>query len=465
MRERYPRFLDALIWPAVILGDALILLCFIAGQFLVVQMFHGRQEDLAITGGAFGAVYVLVVHWGAWMGTRVGFKRMVVAGAVITIIAPLVLAQASGLWGVAAGTGLIGLGGGIMWPNVEAELARGRQGAALRKRFSFFNTMWCLGTLAGPLLSRWVYPVESVVGSAGGRQAVNAAFYWSSAMAVGVAVLMALWRTRIPPAGEVHAEHLSEAGRACNLLHAESAAESRPRVQQVSSPNDAPDEPPRDPARLRAFLLMSYVANLMCYVVLGVLRQLYEALANHQWKGREAAHIHAWMLVLLAGASCAMFAVLYFAHRWPYRIKRYVFWQAVMVCGLMAIATTGNIPLVAAGFILVGVATSFFYSGSLFYSIEGRAESKHMAGWHEMIIGLGNLAGLLLAGNVPALLGKMGVRDEEWLIRSPYLVVAGLFAAGAAVQLAIYARHRPRFAAEHDQVHDPGNPAGPPPPA
>ena len=208
----------------------------------------------------------------------------------------------------------------------------------------------------------------------------------------------------------------------------------------------APLDGAPDPVTLRAFLMMSYVANLMCYVVLGVLRQLYEALADFQWHGRGAAQIHSWLLVLLAGASCTTYAVLYFAHRWPYRLKRYVLYQAIMVCGLVLIATTGSVPLVAGGFALVGVATSFFYSGSLFYSIEGRAESKHMAGWHEMIIGMGNLGGLLLAGNVPTLLRSMGMTSNEWLIRSPYLVVAGLFAAGGALQLAIYAWHRRRFA-------------------
>ena len=433
MRDKFPRFFDALIWPAVILGDALILLCFVAGQFLVVQVFQGRQEDLAITGGAFGAVYVLVVHGGAWMGTRFGFRRMAVIGAAVTVAAPLVLSQAGGLWGVAAGIGVIGLGGGMMWPNIEAELARGRQGSALRKRLSLFNTMWCLGTLVGPLLASWLYPRESVIASALGRQAINVAFYWAASMSAAMAVLLALWRTRIPPPEEDRAERLSET--------------------------------PRDPAKLRAFLLMSYVANLLCYVVLGVLRQLYEALADFQWHGQGAAQIHSWLLVLLAGASAATFAVLYFAHRWPYRLKRYITFQAVCICGLVLIAVTGSIPLVATGFVLVGVATSFFYSGSLFYSVEGRDESKHMAGWHEMIVGLGNLAGLLLAGNVPMLLGKMGVRDEEWLVRSPYLVVAGLFAASAVFQLAIYAWHKPKFLAEHDQVPHTQGAGAPPPPA
>lgn len=416
MRDMDSRVRDALIWPAVILGDALIMLCFIASGFLVVQVLGGSHGDLALAGGGFGAVYVLVVHFGAWLGTRLGFRRTAIAGSVITVAAPLAFALASSVWGVGVGMGLLGLGGGIMWPNIEAELARGRRGAALRKRFSFFNTMWCFGTLVGPLLAGLIYPDESAIRSPGGRAAVNVAYFWSAGLAVGVVALLLLWRVRIP-AGQ---ETLSADHR----------------------------EAPPDPVKLRAFLLMSYVANLFCYIVLAVLRQLYEALADYQWKGRDPARIHSLLLVLLAGASCATFAALYFAHRWPYRIRRYVFWQAVMVGGLVLLATTASVPVAAAGFITVGVATSFFYSGSLFYSVEGRDESKHMAGWHEMIIGLGNLGGLLLAGSVPSLLRAAGIAEEKWLNRSPYLLAAALFAVGAAVQIGIYAWHRKGFAVE-----------------
>ena len=413
MRERHPRSFDALIWPVVILGDTLVLLSFVASGFLVVHRLAGQHGDLAIVGAGFAGVYVLVVHWAAWLGTRLGFKRVAVAGGAVLIVAPLVMSQATGLWGVVAGMGLIGVGGGMMWPNLEAELSRGRQGPLLRRRLSMFNTMWCVGTLVGPLLCGWLYPSEAVVKAAGGGEAINVAYYVAAGLAVVMVALLVLWRARLPSAQEVERD-----------LHTEE---------------------PVDPVKLRAFLLMSYVANLMCYVVLGVLRQLYESLADHQWHGQGAAQIHSWLLVLLAGTSAATFAALYFAQRWPYRLKRYMLYQALMVGGLMLVATTGNIALAMVGFAAVGVASSFFYSGSLFYSIEGREESKHMAGWHEMIVGLGNLGGLLLAGNVPALLAALGVSNEEWLIRSPYLVVTGLFAAAAVVQLGIYGWLRPRF--------------------
>jgi len=311
---------------------------------------------------------------------------------------------------LAACAGLLGVAGGAMWPNIEAELARGRQGPSLRRRLSVFNVTWSLGTLAGPLLSGWLYPPESVVYSAAGRDAINRVFFVSAGLAVAMAVLLAAWRPHIP---------------------------------SVEGSCGVEEEPPHDPGLLRAFLRMSYVANLLCYVVLGVLRQLYEALADHLWHGSGPAQIHSGLLAVLAAASTATFAVLAVAHRWPCRIRRFVLFQILMVAGLALIAGTSAVWLAAAGFAMVGVAAGFFYSGSIYYSLQGRQGARHLAGWHEAVIGLGKLGGILL-GLAPALLARLGMRSEEFLVRSPYVVLVCLAVAASCVQLCIYRRSRLR---------------------
>ena len=200
----------------------------------------------------------------------------------------------------------------------------------------------------------------------------------------------------------------------------------------------------RDPVRLRAFWLMAFVANFMAYVVIGVLRHLYEKLASAQWADAgTASGRHHTLLVIMAVSSVATYAVLVFAHRWHYRLKRHLAWQVALAGGLLLVSLTGDVVWAAVGFVVVGAATAFVYSGSLFYSIEGTDEHTHMAGWHEAVLGFGSMCGLLLSGYVPTVLGWLDISDREWSIRSPYLAAVAMFAVGIVIQLAIYiSRHR-----------------------
>jgi hypothetical protein len=115
---------------------------------------------------------------------------------------------------------------------------------------------------------------------------------------------------------------------------------------------------------------------------------------------------------------------------------------------VVLVALTSDFRLALAAFLVVGVTAAFLYSASLFYSVEGTTESSHMAGWHEGVQGLGGLCGLLLSGFSPSLLSLLGVQSDYWLLRTPYLVAAGIFSVGIVLQLLIYHRHRPQFVSQ-----------------
>jgi len=413
MRERFPRFFDAIIWAAVIMADAALLLGTVAAGFLVLQKLGGNYADLALVGAAGSLSYAVGCPLSARLGPRVGLRRMVVAGAATYIVASLLMSLTSSVWQVVGAAALSGLAGALLWPNVEASLSRGRQGPLLRRRLSIFNTMWCAGATFGPFLGSLIYPSELSAALPDGRAAINLVFYAAAALALGTLVCLLLWRNEPPCDAEVR-RHIAA-------------------------------ETPRDPARLRAFLLMAYVGNFMCYVVIAVLRNLYQRLASQQWAGQQPARKDFVLLTALGLASTLMFLAMFFAHRWPYRLKRLVFSQVALVAAVAVVALTGNFWVSLAAFLVIGVASSFIYSGSLFYSIEGTTEESHMAGWHEAVLGLGGVCGLLFSGFSPSLLRLLNVESDYWLVRTPYLVAAGIFALGIVVQLVIYQKHRPQF--------------------
>lgn len=388
-----------------------MLLNFVTAPYYTQYVLGGSHADLAWIGAGYWLTYTPWVLLTARLGGRFGLRKLSVAGAALLVVASAAMAISTTFTGLLLAMALLGLGGGAMWPNIEAELSRGRQGTLLRRRLAFFNIMWCAGTALGPLVGGWIYPNQKAL-AAGGADIFLPAFIASAVMGLLTAVLLAVWRPHVPQQDEVR-------------RHA--AAES-----------------PHCPARLKAFMGMSFLANFVAYVVLGNMRQVYEGLAKFQW-GENAPQWHSWLLVLLAGASTLMFTFLFLAHRWAYRLKRLLFWQLAMAGGLLAAALLADPLLAAAGFLLIGIATSFVYSGSLFYSVEGKTETTHMAGWHEAFIGLGSLVGILVMGHAPDMAAALGIGNEVWQLRSPYLLAAGLVTCGMTAQLLIYLRHRPDF--------------------
>jgi MFS family permease len=403
-----------LIWPVVILADAVMLLNFVTAPYYTQYVLDGTHAHLAWIGAAYWITYAPWVLLSARLGGRFGLRKLSLLGAALVIAASLAMAMSSTFMGLLLAMALLGLGGGALWPNIEAELSRHREGALLRRRLACFNIMWCAGTILGPLVGGKIYPAPEAL-AAGGANIFLPAFAASVIMGLLMAALLAIWRPTPPSAKEI----------------SRVAADARPRC----------------PQRLKAFMGMSFLANFLAYIVLGNMRQVYEGLAKHQW-GTSAPHWHSWLLVLLASASTLMFIYLFVAHRWAYRLKRLLFWQLAMAAGLIIAAMFQEPLWAAAGFLIIGVGCSFVYSGSLFYSVEGRSEQTHMAGWHEAFIGLGAVAGILGMGHAPDLAALLGITDPLWQLRSPYLLAAGLVVVGVVLELFVYLKHRPQFTPE-----------------
>lgn len=422
MVERHPRFFDFLVWPAVALSQVALLICVPTLSFLALYQFRATELDLGLIGAAGAGACAVACPVGAWLGRRFRRRGLMVAGSLIYATWPLMLSLTGSVGHLVLTQIYQGLGSAALWPNLEAELARGRGGPLLRKRLSIFNFTWCAGTAVGPLLGALFHPDVSLARTEAGRQALNLPFYAALVPGILMVVLIALWRIRVPSPGEAAVQ--------------------------------GPAEAPHDPVRLRAFRLMAYVANFTCYIAMGVLRSLYEALAADQWAEENPVAICFWLLAAMAVAGTATFAVMYFAHGWAYRLKRYGLFLAAVVASLVVIALSRDVAWAAAGFVVFGVATAFIYSGSLYYSVEGQGDANHMAGWHEAIIAAGMAGGLLMSGLAPGVLKWLSVGTRYWQIRSPYLLAGLLFAVGIVVQVVLFVRLHRRLARRSAAAHN-----------
>jgi hypothetical protein len=87
----------------------------------------------------------------------------------------------------------------------------------------------------------------------------------------------------------------------------------------------------------------------------------------------------------------------------------------------------GFVPL-AAAFLGLGVSAGAGYFASIYYSLHGHRKQATQSGFHEAFVGGGALAGLVVGGAAPYVLGDGLVK----LSRTPYVAATALFAVGAA---------------------------------
>lgn len=409
--ERIAKWQDGLVWPAVALSQLMLLAVLPTINVMAIYQFNATVEDVGVLFAVSSLVAAFSCPFGGWLSRRVSRRRLILLGSVMYVAWPVLVSLSESLVHLGLCQVFLGLSSGALWPSLEAELARGREGPLLQKRLSVFNVAWSSGMVFGPLLGVLLNPGEDAAGTEAGRQAMNLACLISVAPSVIMVWLLMAWRIRMPAPGEAAAW--------------------------------AAKEPPHDPVRLRTFRKMAYVANFTRCLATSVLSWLFLGLAAEQWAEYDSVSIYFWLL-LAQGAACTVtFMAMYVTHGWACRLKRHLAFLLSIVACLVAVSLSSSIAVAAVAFVVVGVAMAFLYSGSLYYSIEGQGEGDHMTGWHEGILAAGGASGLLMASFMPRLLETVGVADAWWRIRSPYLLAAALFAVGILAQLGIYLR-RPR---------------------
>lgn len=154
-----------------------------AQPFLVLYLTEGHGLALSTAGAiaaAVGVGSVVATLLDGWAADRMGRRATMIVGQALTSASLLWLALANGLWQLWAAALLVGVGGDLLRPAMNATVSDtvpdGLQVRAYGLLFWALNLGFALATVSAGLLTRWGYPVLFLVNAA--ASALAGAIIW-----------------------------------------------------------------------------------------------------------------------------------------------------------------------------------------------------------------------------------------------------------------------------------------------
>ena len=365
---------------------------FVAAGMLAVPLLATQigssNLELGIIGSAAAGIYALVVVSAGALSDRLGRKRVIIAGALLTGLSYALMPLGRTPIHLILLMLVCGCGMASFWPVLEAWMTEEGGAEEIRKELGAFNVSWSVGGAIGPFIAGFIYTKSS-----------GLAFIFAAA---GMAVVAALAALHGKP-GESLAPHDDK---------------------EAAAPTQSVEEP-LDESVSRPVLYAAWIANFASWFAVSEIRVLFPKLAldlgMQPW-------VIGMIMFALGIALTVMFQVMAVSGRWHNRAAPLLCSQALIVILLIASAVCGS-PL-AFGLIFAGLGLGFgvTYSYSLYCSVVGSLNKGAASGRHEMVLGTGALLGPLIGG---------AAAEVFHAPRAPYLLATGLVAAAMAVEAII----------------------------
>ena len=174
-------------------------------------------------------------------------------------------------------------------------------------------------------------------------------------------------------------------------------------------------------AAARRFLPVAWIANFATFFATGVIRALFPKLATDL--GVATEHL-GYLMALIGVAQFTAFTLVARSDRWQFKLWPLALVQLCALAGLCALAFGDSLFVFAVGLLLHGLLIGFTFTSSGFYSLHSLSPAGRRIGFHEAILGSGNLVGPLLGG----------LAGEHIGARAPYLLAAGVIAVAMVMQ-------------------------------
>ena len=271
-----------------------------------------------------------------------------------------------------------------LWPALEAWIGERKDDWPLMKRLRIFNLSWTSGVMIGYFVAGQMYGLH-----------IFAPFYFASVLG-----LCAFLVISVQPNSE---------GRSAN-----GSADQPPQAGGC--------EPETSQPQVARYLYLSWSANFVSWLALGVVRYILPKLIVQMGMTAGAFGL---LMLCLASARWLMFLILGATKRWHYKFAPLAAFQVLASFAFVTIWLTNSPGLWALALALFGLNTAMTYFSSMYYSLCGHSDLGSKTGWHESILSSGALVGPFIGGALAHFVS----------LKSPYLFCAAATLIGLPVQL------------------------------
>jgi len=373
---------------AAFINDLAVAMVGISVQF-VGNDLGATPTILGLLGTVSALAYTIGCLFTGRLSDRIGRRRVTAASCLLCAGVWVTLSRAGSPMQLLAIFPLSGAAVSMFWPPLQAWLSEVTVGGRRRlvRNIGAFNVSWTIGLMLGPPIAGFAWVLGSTV-----------PFIMAAAAVLGTLVLLSVTAPRVAGGGE-------------------------------AAPEDAVDDHP-EAAVARQFLYLAWIANFASWFGRGLNGVVFPKLGLDL--GMTEATVGLVVSALLAG-QLIVFLLLRTRSGWRYRLWPMTASLGVGMLGYV-LAWFAHSPVAfAASFALSGMGAGVTYVASLYYSLEGGAESRGgRTGIHEAVLGSGLFLGPLLGGIV----------GEYFDLRAPYIATAIVFAATAIVMHIAAARMR-----------------------
>jgi MFS family permease len=359
--------------------DFVFSIYYLAAPLLLIDL-QANPIQLGLVGTLASSIHMGMAHLMGHLSDRLGRRPLIIAAPVILLISCILMTQVGSVSMILALSVFNGLGLSIYWPSLQAWIADHPTGTGQRglaRDVGTFNLSWTAATLAGPILSGFLYN-----------------FYPRLPFLVGALFALMLF-----------------------TLVFTSVHESRPHPAEKALSMDTATSNQR-----RSFLYAAWVANFASWFIMGNTRYQFPKLA------RELDIPPQTIGLLLGFVGFALFTGFFLLRRtdrWLFS-KGYLFGaQTLAVAGISLISVSSEPALFALAFLLCGLSCSVTYYSSLYYAVQLLKKKGRGTGLHESIVGAGAVLGPILGG----------VAAQYASLRAPYLLCLAVLLAALGVQV------------------------------
>lgn len=352
---------------------------------------------LGLLPASFSLVYVSATLLTGRLSDRVSRIGLARFGALLFAAAAALLLGARALPWLFGAMPLMAMGLSLFWPSLQAGLAEADAPHRLNRNLGRFNIAWSLGKGAGFAL--------------GGVVLAQAGFPPLFGAALGLGLFVALVLRTAPRHDPVAEAPPERPGDATGGGESVSIQSTEDRVHP--------------PVVRRGFLRMAWIANALAYGVVATLNYHYPKYLESLGRG---ASLYGGFQALLYLSETITFLVLQRLPAWHYRTAPLLFSQVLLAGLVLAIPFVREpvtLLLLAPG---IGVVLGLSYYSSLYYSLHAAEARGKNTGLHEAILGSGSLVVPFLGGTLATTTGSLA---------APYVVCAGLLAAGFLAQFGL----------------------------